>query len=182
MHCSCSAALWDTAQRLASTPSAASPFASTAHPLAAPHSSSSASLCEDVVGDLGGEAQWATTERHTAAMVAQRRREWPPQRSGGGNGGGGDGAGAWRRRLFPSRPYSEQGAPLLTCSTPPLPSEVASSWVVRAARHLKRWKSLRIVTCGISGGGWLTRPFRDARRFPSTPKRVYLANRRLSPS
>jgi hypothetical protein len=26
----------------------------------------------------------------------------------------------------------------------------------------------RIVTLGISGGRWLTRPFRDARRFPST--------------
>jgi hypothetical protein len=29
-------------------------------------------------------------------------------------------------------------------------------------------KKLRIVTLGISGGGWLTGPFRDARRFPST--------------
>jgi hypothetical protein len=28
-------------------------------------------------------------------------------------------------------------------------------------------KKLRIVTCGISGGRSLTRPFRDARRFPS---------------
>jgi hypothetical protein len=29
-------------------------------------------------------------------------------------------------------------------------------------------KQLRIVTSGISGGGSLTRPFRDARRFPLT--------------
>jgi hypothetical protein len=29
-------------------------------------------------------------------------------------------------------------------------------------------KQLRIVTLGISGGRSLTRPFRDARRFPST--------------
>jgi hypothetical protein len=28
--------------------------------------------------------------------------------------------------------------------------------------------SQRIVTVGFSGGGELTRPFRDARRFPST--------------
>jgi hypothetical protein len=29
-------------------------------------------------------------------------------------------------------------------------------------------QKLRIVTCGISGGRTLTRPLRDARRFPST--------------
>ena len=29
-------------------------------------------------------------------------------------------------------------------------------------------EKLRVVTCGISGGRWLTGPFRDALRFPST--------------
>jgi hypothetical protein len=38
---------------------------------------------------------------------------------------------------------------------------------LRAQYHIAMQK-LRIVTCGISGGRSLTRPFRDARRFPST--------------
>jgi hypothetical protein len=33
---------------------------------------------------------------------------------------------------------------------------------------IQRMKKLRIVTIGISGGGSLTRPLRDARRFSST--------------
>jgi hypothetical protein len=33
---------------------------------------------------------------------------------------------------------------------------------------IQRWESQRIATLGISGGGSLTRPLRDARRFPST--------------
>jgi superfamily II DNA/RNA helicase len=34
--------------------------------------------------------------------------------------------------------------------------------------EVQRRKRGRIVTVGVSGGGSLTRPFRDARRFPST--------------
>jgi hypothetical protein len=33
---------------------------------------------------------------------------------------------------------------------------------------VQRWEKLRIVTLAISGGRSLTRPFRDARQFPST--------------
>jgi hypothetical protein len=37
----------------------------------------------------------------------------------------------------------------------------------RLVRHLTAMQKPRIVTLGISGGGSLTRPLRDARRFPS---------------
>jgi hypothetical protein len=37
-----------------------------------------------------------------------------------------------------------------------------------APPSVQRCKDLRIVTVGIEGGRSLTRPFRDARRFPST--------------
>lgn len=126
---SSSAMLWNTAQRLAATTPSATPAASasSAHRVAPSRAStpsaaaaSARAACEDAV-DLGGVEQWTTTEQHTAAMLAERRRHWPPPRGGGGGGSGGGGgggghggdghaAGAWRRSLFPSRPYGEQPA------------------------------------------------------------------------
>ena len=51
------------------------------------------------------------------------------------------------------------------------PAGYSTRGVPTAAREESGWhtamQKLRIVTLGISGGSSLTRPFRDARRFPS---------------
>jgi hypothetical protein len=56
-----------------------------------------------------------------------------------------------------------------SCASSTVSPHSASS--LHAARaHVSRtaMRKLRIVACGISGGRSLTRPLRDARRFPST--------------